>query len=80
MKNKPLHSLNEVNDALLGKLYDQICEADDTAVLVALSGAVAKLNASAKGSEYFSAPDDEAHQIEDEQMDAFGEALEGDIV
>ena len=44
-------SLDDVNAAILRRLYDSICRAESTAELVELTEAVAKLNTSFKNND-----------------------------
>lgn len=75
-ENKPLITLQEVNNSLLKRLNDLIANADDPAVIVALSGAVAKLNTAAKGNNFFAEPDSAEETLAKSQLDAIKNVMQ----
>lgn len=72
-------TLQSVNDILLSKLHTSIAEAEDVATLVALSGAVAKLNTSAKGNTFFTEPESDEERLVNSQLEAF-DVLNGEVI
>lgn len=72
-------TLQSVNDILLSKLHTLIAESDDVNTMVALSGAVAKLNTSAKGNAFFTEPENEEERLANSQLEAF-DVLNGEVV
>lgn len=68
------HSLEEVNNKLLNKLYDLLDDANDEAILN-ITEAIAKLNSSWKSNDQFSKPTSEEEQIALSQDATFGEIL-----
>lgn len=68
------HSLEEVNNKLLDKLYALIDDADNDTILH-ITEAVAKLNSSWKSNDQFSKPTSEEEQLASAQEATFGEIL-----
>lgn len=68
------HSLEDVNNKLLDKLYELIENADNDDILH-ITEAVAKLNSSWKSNDQFSKPTSEEEQIALSQDATFGEIL-----
>lgn len=73
-KEKPSHTLEEVNDALLDRLYELIKNAQSQDLLQ-IAEAVSKLNASRKSNDQFRKPNSEEEQIAISQDATFGEIL-----
>lgn len=72
MRNKV--TLESVNDQLLERLSSLINSAEPEQLLD-LTEALAKLNASYKGNQNFSAPETEAERLEREQRDVLLESI-----
>lgn len=68
------HSLEEVNNKLLNRLYDLLENADDEGILN-ITESVAKLNSSWKSNDQFSKPTSEEEQLASAQEATFGEIL-----
>lgn len=68
------HSLEEVNNKLLNRLYDLLENADDEGILN-ITESVAKLNSSWKANDQFSKPTSEEEQLASAQEATFGEIL-----
>lgn len=68
------HSLEDVNNKLLDKLYELIEGADNDAILH-ITEAVAKLNSSWKSNDQFTKPDTEQEILIKSQDATFGEIL-----
>lgn len=68
------HSLEEVNNKLLNRLYDLLENANDEGILN-ITEAVAKLNSSWKSNDQFSKPTSEEEQLASAQEATFGEIL-----